>query len=129
MSRSKISREYYKRSSHEIYQEQLDRINKNKELGWELSKKISERVKKEVGDVEKKNDELFRENEKLSYIKEWLTENNLSINDATSWRGVSNQFKQIILGLPYDFRKELTVFHDKLMGVMKSFDDLLKKEG
>ncbi len=120
MCRTQITNDLYnKRPSHVIWQERLEQMKKNKHTGHTLSYLISEKVNKEVREIKKKNDLLYRENERLRYIKEWLDKRNIKLEDVTSWGGIRYQFEELITGLPFNFKHNLLDTKNKIEELLK----------
>lgn len=82
MSRTNITREWYKEGKREKWEAWLKERDEKKELGYNVSKKIRELVKERIEKAEKEVKEARSKVEAFSEVEAWLQANDI---EATSW--------------------------------------------
>lgn len=109
--------------------EYWDEWLKNKQLDWSFGQKVSKSIKEEV---EKKIDEVQRENEQLKALTDKVTETvekfkiaGIDIKKLSQWsldRAIEEKIKEINTSIPDGLEFELNKAQFALGAIMKSFN-------
>ncbi len=120
-TRTAITGEYVNRTKKEYWENWLKEKEINSDFGRRVSKKISQRVFDEILNVKSDNDDIKRENERLSEIKEFLEKTNTRYHDWIWYpektlkklnSGLQAPIKEIVQNSITDLTKLLTTIEE-----------------
>jgi hypothetical protein len=125
MSRARITDEFQKENKTEYWKRWLAETEEERELGWNVSKKIREELERRVKETANKNRHLSDENERLLEVKEAISKLGYTLADVPRWRieeTIERRIQEIKTGIPSNFRHWLEKTTTTLVNLAKSLE-------